>query len=274
MEKDNLFSLKKGFYLVTGGLGNLGKMHCEAIAEYGGTPVILDIDSKDFQSFKSQLKSKNFIEPIFIETDITDEVSIKEALLRLEEQDLLIKGLINNAARNPAVSSKEPSNLNRLESFSIEDWEKDLRVGLTGAFLCTKIVGSYMYKNLGGNIVNISSDLGLIAPNQDLYKKENLPEEKQFVKPVSYSVIKSGILGLTRYTSTYWPEKVRCNCLCPGGVFIDQPDYFLEKIAGLIPMKRMAKINEYKGSIIFLLSDASSYMTGAIISADGGRTAW
>ena len=131
-----------------------------------------------------------------------------------------------------------------------------------------------MNQNLGGNIINISSDLGIIAPNQDLYKDDSLKDEEQFVKPISYSVVKSGLIGLTRYTSTYWPDKVRCNCLCPGGIYVDQPDDFLEKISELIPMKRMAQKNEYKGSIVFLLSDASSYMTGSIISVDGGRTAW
>ena len=122
-------------------------------------------------------------------------------------------------------------------------------------------------QNLGGNIINISSDLGIIAPNQNLYKDDSLKDEEQFVKPISYSVVKSGLIGLTRYTSTYWPDKVRCNCLCPGGINVDQPDDFLEKISDLIPMKRMAQKNEYKGSIVFLLSDASSYMTGSIISS-------
>tara|TARA_B100000073_G_scaffold170548_2_gene140987 strand:+ start:138 stop:962 length:825 start_codon:yes stop_codon:yes gene_type:complete len=274
MQKDNLFSLKEGFYIVTGGLGLLGKMHCEAILEYGGTPVIFDIESKDFNSYKKYLKEISTIEPIFIKTDITNESSIKEAISKLREKDLPIKGLINNAARNPSVSSKGLQKSNRLEEFCIDEWNNDIQVGLTGAFLCTKIIGSYMNQNLGGNIINISSDLGIIAPNQDLYKDDSLKDEEQFVKPISYSVVKSGLIGLTRYTSTYWPDKVRCNCLCPGGIYVDQPDDFLEKISELIPMKRMAQKNEYKGSIVFLLSDASSYMTGSIISVDGGRTAW
>ena len=274
MQKKSLFHLKKGFYVVTGGLGLLGKMHTEAILEYGGTPVIFDINGDNFESFNQKLTKNNSIEPIFIKTDITNEESIKESMNLLSNEDMQVKGLINNAARNPSVTSEGLLASNRLEEFDIKEWDKDIKVGLTGAFLCTKIIGSYMNSNEGGSIINISSDLGLIAPNQDLYKKDNLDDNKQFVKPVSYSVIKSGLIGLTRYTSTYWPLKVRCNCLCPGGIYAEQPEEFLKKIEQLIPMRRMAKKNEYQGSIIFLLSEASSYMTGSVISIDGGRTAW
>jgi len=274
MQKNNIFNLKKGFYIVTGGLGLLGKKHCEAISEYGGTPVIFDIDPTNFESFKKEFQENSRIEPIFIQTDITDEISIKESMNLLLKEDICIRGLINNAARNPSVSSDGLKQSNRLEKFDINEWEKDIKVGLTGAFLCTKIIGSNMNSNKGGSIINISSDLGLIAPNQNLYKKDNLNDNEQFVKPISYSVVKSGLIGMTRYTSTYWPLKVRCNCLCPGGIYTNQPQNFLNKISKLIPMQRMANINEYKGSIIFLLSEASSYMNGSIISNDGGRTVW
>ena len=274
MKKDKLFNLKKGFYIVTGGLGLLGQKHCEAIVEYGGTPVIFDIDPDNFESFKKKLLSYYSAEPIFVQTDITDENSINDSMNYLLKQNICIRGLINNAARNPSVSSQGLEQSNRLEEFDINEWEKDLKVGLTGAFLCTKIIGSYMNLQNGGSIINISSDLGLIAPNQNLYKKENVNDNDQFVKPISYSVIKAGLIGMTRYTSTYWPMKVRCNCLCPGGIYLDQPEDFVKKISNLIPMQRMAKVDEYKGSIIFLLSEASSYMNGSVISIDGGRTAW
>ena len=163
---------------------------------------------------------------------------------------------------------------NRLEEFDIDQWRKDIDVGLTGSFLCSKIIGTLMSQNKGGSIINISSDLGVIAPNQDLYKIENLKPNEQPVKPITYSVVKSGLIGLTRYISTYWPTKVRCNCLCPGGVLTEQSEDFLKKINKLIPMQRMANKDEYKGSVIYLLSSASSYMTGSIISVDGGRTVW
>ena len=146
--------------------------------------------------------------------------------------------------------------------------EKDILVGLTGAFLCTKIFGTKMSKqNKGGNIVNISSDLGIIAPDQRLY------DHTSFRKPVSYSVVKSGIIGLTKYTAAYWAKKkVRCNALAPGGIFNKQNKIFLSKIKKLIPMNRMAKVNEYNKTILFLSSNASSYITGSVVVADGGRT--
>ena len=116
--------------------------------------------------------------------------------------------------------------------------------------------------------------MGLIAPDQSLYRDDSLSDDQQPVKPVTYSVIKSGLIGLTRYMATYWPEKVRCNALCPGGVEAGQSEEFLNKIRVKIPMKRMARINEYQGSLIYMLCDASEYMNGSIICVDGGRTTW
>ena len=272
--KENIFNLEKGFYIVTGGLGLLGKMHCEAIAEFGGIPVIFEINNNGFEEFSNYLFKKTSNRPILMKVDITDSKSIEKAVEKLSLEKLPILGLINNAARNPQVKSNGLMKSNRLENFDIEEWKKDIDVGLTGAFLCTKIIGTLMSRNSGGSIVNISSDLGIIAPNQDLYKKKDLNSMEQPVKPITYSVVKTGLIGLTRYTATYWPNKVRCNCLCPGGVLTEQSDEFINRISNLIPMRRMANSNEYKGSIIYMLSAASSYMTGSIISIDGGRTVW
>tara|TARA_B110000037_G_C17053305_1_gene478684 strand:- start:722 stop:1186 length:465 start_codon:yes stop_codon:yes gene_type:complete len=153
---------------------------------------------------------------------------------------------------------------------------KDLEVGLTGAFICSKHYGNIISKNIeGGVILNISSDLGIIAPDQRLYKKKNLKSNNQPVKPISYSVIKTGIIGLTRYLSTYWIEQgVRCNALCPGGINSGFPKKFVKEIESRIPLGRMAKINDYQGSLIWMISDASKYMNGSIVAVDGGRTAW
>ena len=148
----------------------------------------------------------------------------------------------------------------------------DLSVGLTGAFLCSKIFGTQISKNKkGGTIINISSDLGLIAPNQNLYKQRKVNSKKA----ISYSIVKSGMIGLTKYLSTYWSDKnVRSNCLCPGGIQNNQNKIFLKKIEKLIPLKRMAKQNDYNSTIVWMLSDENCYMNGAVISVDGGRTAW
>ena len=163
-----------------------------------------------------------------------------------------------------------------MENFPLNIWNDDINVGLTGSFLCAKHYGFEISKNPnGGSIVNISSDLGLIAPDQRLYKKENVDEDNQNVKPVTYSVVKAGLIGLTRYLATYWPEKnIRCNAMCPGGVENGQHDDFLHNVSSRIPMKRLAEVDEYQGTLIWMLSDAASYLNGAIIPVDGGRVVW
>ena len=182
--------------------------------------------------------------------------------------------MVAEQTRNRLKSLQE--DLEKFQAFTIDQWNLDLNVGLMGSFLCTKVFGSTMSKDgLGGVILNISSDLSVISPNQNIYKERDKRDEDQPVKPVSYSVAKHGIIGLTRYTSTYWANKnLRCNAICPGGIYNNQPDDFVESLSKLIPMGRMAEKDEYHGLIIFLLSDASSYINGSIISADGGRTAW
>lgn len=185
--------------------------------------------------------------------------------------------LVNNAANNPKIEKNiSKKNFSRLENFPLDIWYQDLNVGLTGSLLCSKYYGYQISKNSnGGSIVNISSDLGLISPDQRLYYKKGIDIEKQNVKPVSYSVVKSGIIGLTRYLATYWADKnVRCNAICPGGVENQQSKDFLEEIRLRIPLGRMADNFEYQGTLIWMLSDASSYLNGAIIPVDGGRTSW
>jgi NAD(P)-dependent dehydrogenase (short-subunit alcohol dehydrogenase family) len=141
--------------------------------------------------------------------------------------------------------------------------------------LCSQIFGQMMAKKGEGVILNIASDLSIFAPDQRLYKKDGLQPEQQPVKPVTYSVIKHGLIGLTKYLATYWADRgVRCNALSPGGVFNEQGEEFVKKLTNLIPMNRMASKDEYRGAVQFLCSDASAYMNGQNITMDGGRSVW
>ncbi len=157
----------------------------------------------------------------------------------------------------------------------METWNEDILVGLTGAFLCAQVFGTEMERQRSGVILNISSDLGIIAPDQRIYRKDGLDELDQTIKPVTYSVIKHGLLGLTKYLATYWADKnIRVNAICPGGIYNGQEKEFLDKLTNLIPMGRMADKDEYKATVLYLISEASSYMTGSTVIVDGGRTCW
>jgi NAD(P)-dependent dehydrogenase (short-subunit alcohol dehydrogenase family) len=271
----NLFNLSGKVFVVTGACGLLGRSHCDAIASVGGIPVVLDLDQLQAEKFASEISEKYSVESKGFAVDITNEEQVAENANYLVSSFGKIDGLVNNAANNPKVENAVEKNFSRLENFPLDIWHKDITVGLTGAFLCCKHYGTRISENPnGGVIVNISSDLGLIAPDQRLYRDECFAENQQPVKPITYSVTKSGLIGLTRYLATYWPEKLRCNALAPGGVESGQPKEFLTKVRERIPMSRMASVNEYQGALIFLLSDSSAYMNGSILSMDGGRSCW
>jgi len=237
-----LFSLHGKVIVITGATGVLGRKHAEAVACYGGTPILLDLSQQVVDDFANKLNERYRVDSVGFSIDITDEKMIKSNVEELIVRFGKIDGLINNAANNPKVEDSKQINFSRLENFSLDVWSSDIAVGLTGSFLCAKHYGFAISKNPnGGSIVNISSDLGLIAPDQRLYRKEGVDEDKQNVKPVTYSVVKTGLVGLTRYLSTYWADKnVRCNAICPGGVENGQPDDFLKKVNKRIPMGRMA----------------------------------
>tara|TARA_B100000212_G_scaffold330984_1_gene297771 strand:+ start:339 stop:1172 length:834 start_codon:yes stop_codon:yes gene_type:complete len=272
----SLFSLDGKVIVITGGAGFLGRKHAEAIAAFGGKPVILDLNKKKVQDAVQDLNIKFPKSSIGYTVDITNENQILKNSEKIISRYGKIDGLINNASNNPKVEENSEIEFSRLENFPLDLWQHDINVGLTGAFLCTKIYGTKIAKNEnGGVIVNISSDLGIISPDQRLYKKEELCESNQPVKPITYSVAKAGIIGLTKYTSTYWAEKnVRCNVICPGGVENGQPTNFIKALTSKIPLNRLASPDEYQGTIIWILSDAASYVNGATISIDGGRTVW
>lgn len=267
-----LFSLESRTAIVTGGAGLLGYYHGAILAAAGANVVLLDLEKADPRRRAEQLKKEHGGEVIGLACDIASESSLQDVRDQLMEKFGRIDILINNAANNPKVEDGN-SSWSRLENFPLDMWEADLRVGLTGAFLCSRVFGQEMAKRKSGVIVNIASDLAMIAPDQRLYRQEGLPEQEQPVKPVTYSVVKTALIGLTRYLATYWSSSnVRVNAISPGGVFNGQPEVFLSRLHQLIPMGRMADRDEYQGAILFLCSDASSYMTGTNLVVDGGRT--
>ena len=271
-----LFSLKNKIIIITGACGLLGREHVKAVASAGGIPILLDLILRDVDSFVNEINQKYNIDCSGYSVNITKESEIISNVKIVKDKYGKIDGLINNAANNPKLDNNKSFNFSRLENFSVDDWSKDIAVGLTGAFLCSKHYGFEISKNIdGGTILNISSDLGMVGPDQNLYKIQGFDDSLQPVKPVTYSVVKTGIIGLTRYLATYWADRnVRSNAICPGGVENNQNTAFIKELKKRIPLGRMAKKDEYQGIIIFLLSNASSYLNGAIIPADGGRTAW
>ena len=269
-----LFDLTGRVAIVTGGAGLLGYHHGAILAAAGAHVVLLDLAQANPALRAEQLELAHGPKCLGLASDITSEASLEAAREEILATFGRIDILINNAANNPKVEDAKPGQpWSRLEHFPLATWNADIAVGLTGAFLCSRIFGAEMVKQNSGVILNVASDLGVIAPDQRLYRKEGLPEDQQPVKPVTYSVVKTALIGLTRYLSTYWTaHNIRVNAISPGGVANNQPDEFTAKLHQLIPMARMAERDEYQGAILFLCSDASSYMTGQNLIVDGGRS--
>jgi NAD(P)-dependent dehydrogenase (short-subunit alcohol dehydrogenase family) len=269
-----LFDLTDRVAIVTGGAGLLGYQHGDILAAAGAHVVLLDLPQANPQLRAEQLTATHGPDCLGLAVDITSEASLLEARDAIVAKFGRIDILINNAANNPKVEDQKPGQpWSRLENFPLATWNDDIAVGLTAAFLCSRVFGQEMVKRNVGVIVNVASDLGVIAPDQRLYRQEGVADHQQPVKPVTYSVVKTALIGLTRYLSTYWTaNNIRVNAISPGGVFAGQPDEFTSRLHQLIPMGRMAEKDEYQGAILFLCSDASSYMTGHNLIIDGGRS--
>lgn len=268
------FDLKNRAALVTGGGGLLALQHSNAILKKDGTLILVDINKKNLSLNVNELNKKYNRKIYSYICDITNEKEVVKLKNKLFKLKILPQILINNAAIDykPKKEIKKTKSKTRLEFFDINELKKEINVGLVGAVICSKVFGFEMAKNKNGVILNIGSDLSFISPDQNLYKIKNTKESHQPVKPVSYSIIKHGILGLTKYTANYWIKKnVRCNMLAPGGIINNQPKNFINKIKKIIPIGRMARKDEYEDAILFLISDASSYMNGSSLIIDGGR---
>ncbi len=270
-----LFDLSGRVAIITGGAGLLGQKHAQIVADAGGIPVLVDLAGAGPEAKANALSKKLRRRALGIVSDITQTENVQALTQRVLAEYGRIDILINNASNNPKVESAQGAAWSRFEQFPLAVWEADLAVGLTGAFLCSKIIGSEMARRRRGVILNVASDLAVIAPDQRLYRQEGLPDKRQPVKPVTYSVVKTALIGLTRYLATYWADSgIRVNAISPGGVHNGQPPVFVQRISNLIPLGRMAAKDEYQGAILFLCSDASSYMTGENLIIDGGRSCW
>ncbi len=272
------FDLTGKTALITGAAGLLGAEHAAALLEVGATVVLTDISEQSLAVSVAALSRA--VGPGRVLThrmDVCSLDAIRSVATQLAAKGRRVDILVNNAAIDPKVQAGQGlSETSRLENFPLEQWELQVRVGLTGAFLCSQVFGAAMAQDgHGGVILNIASDLSVFSPDQRLYRRAGLPEDQQPVKPVTYSVIKAGLVGLTRYLATYWADRgVRSNALSPGGVFTNQGEEFVQRLTALIPLGRMARRDEYRAAIQFLCSDASAYMNGQNVVMDGGRSAW
>ena len=272
------FNLSGKTALITGAAGLLGIEHAAALLESGAQVVLTDIGESALQSAYTNLAQNFEVTNIITKVmDVTSPQRVRKVAEELWADGFRIDILVNNAAIDPKVNGdRGVIESSRLENFPIDQWDLQVAVGLTGAFLCSQVFGTAMARDCkGGVILNIASDLSVFSPDQQIYRKDELPDVMQPVKPVTYSVIKTGLIGLTRYLATYWANKnIRCNALSPGGVFNGQSDEFVQRLSALIPLGRMASKNEYRAAVQFLCSDASSYMNGQNVLMDGGRNVW
>lgn len=272
------FDLTGKTALITGAAGLLGMEHAAALLESGATILLTDMSATALDAAAQRLSERNDrLRILTAVMDVTDPASIGGVARMLSGRGLRADILVNNAAIDPKVKGDQGLlETSRLEHFPLDQWNLQVAVGLTGAYLCSQVFGSAMSRDgNGGAILNIASDLSIIAPDQRLYRQERLADEQQPVKPVTYSVIKAVLVGSTRYLATYWADKgVRCNSLSPGGVFNGQNEIFVKRLSSLIPLGRMADKDEYRAVVQFLCSNASSYMNGQNIVMDGGRSVW
>ncbi|MFM7857034.1 MAG: SDR family oxidoreductase [Flammeovirgaceae bacterium] len=263
-----LFSLTGKTAIVTGACGLIGKSHCHALAAAGAHVVAADVIEADAKAFAKQLGDGH----MGIGVDVASDLSVMEAKEAVLERFGKIDVLVNNAAINDMFENPTAAlELSRFENYPINLWKKSLDVNVTGVFLCSQVFGSAMAEAKSGSIINIASTYGITAPDQKLYQNEK--GEQTFFKSAAYPTTKGAVISFTKFLAAYWGEKnVRVNALSPGGVQNGQEEFFVKNYSSRTLLGRMANKNDYQGAIVFLASDASSYMTGANLVVDGGWT--
>jgi NAD(P)-dependent dehydrogenase (short-subunit alcohol dehydrogenase family) len=267
------FVIQDRIVVVTGGLGQLGLQFSRALLERGAKVAIFDLD-EDLEPYEECFASlPGPHQLVSVKVDVTQKASIEAGLQRVTADWGTPHALINNAALDspPAAPAEENG---PFETYPEGSWDRVMEVNAKGVFLCCQVVGGALAKAGRGSIVNLCSIYGCVSPDQRIYAYRSQRGDS-FFKPVAYSASKSALLNLTRYLATYWaPQGVRVNTLTLGGVFREQDEEFLESYTARVPLGRMARADEYNGAVVFLISDASSYMTGSNLVIDGGWTAW
>ncbi|MCK9602772.1 MAG: SDR family oxidoreductase [Candidatus Omnitrophica bacterium] len=270
--KGNKFSLSGKTAIVTGALGLLGRNFCFGLAEEGADIAAVDLNPEECARFALKLKKKYQVKAAGFHCDVADALSVSEMAESVKNKFGRIDILINSAC----YRSQNPKLLHaRFEDYSPEEWQRMMEVNVTGVFLCSQAAGKVMLKqNSGGSIIQISSIYGLLGTDHRIYKKSDAPG-KRTNNPAVYSASKGAVISLTKYLASYWADKgIRVNVISPGGVENKQDKYFIQAYSSRVPMQRMAKAKELVGALIYLASDASSYVTGQNIIVDGGLSIW
>lgn len=258
--------------IVTGGAGLLGAEFCRTLAEAGATVAVADLDAKKAEAVAAGLRAAGG-NAAGIALDVTRPESVNQAVASVRKDHGRVDVLVNSAALDPKFDAAHHEKaVNAFEDYPLEMWNQALSVNLTGMFLCSQAVSRLMLEQGQGVIINLCSTYGLVGPDQRIYERPGKP--RQF-KPVYYSVTKAGVLGMTRYLATYYAGTgLRVNALTPGGVFNEHDEEFVAHYSARTVLGRMARRDEMNGALLFLASDASSYMTGSNLVVDGGWTAW
>ena len=265
MSVKKMNNLSEKVVFLTGAAGLLGTQYATALSSVGANVVLADINYNKCKKIEKELKEKNNVSPFSIKMDISNKKSIDNAITKVMKKFSKIDVLVNNAVF--PETQKERSI--QFEKFPLELWNKIFAVNVTGVFLCNQKIGSIMVKQKKGSIINISSMYGIVAADQRIYGNSGLNST------AAYAVTKSSLFNFTRYLASYWRNTgVRINTLTLGGVENNQDPKFIQKYSEKTMIGRMAKKNEFTGALIFLASDASSYMTGSNMVVDGGWTAW
>jgi 2-deoxy-D-gluconate 3-dehydrogenase len=267
------FSLRDRVAVVTGGAGFLGVHYCQSLAEFGAHVVVADIDERASLELAEHISESTGVEALGRSVDVSIPESVEEMVTAAMDKFNHIDILVNNAALDPKFDPDHTADhSSRFEDFPFELWQQALDVNITGMFLSAQAVSRPMLEANRGLIVNVSSTYGIVGPDQRLYEREG--EAAQF-KPVTYTVTKSAVLGLTKYLAAYFHKTgIRVNTLTPGGVFAGHDEEFVRRYSDKTILGRMAEPEDMCGALLFLVSDASSYMTGANLVVDGGWTAW